>query len=622
MPSDDSNAVDVAPEAPAPAEVELEEVAPSASSDAAAPDESEPTAVAQMFAAVGIARVIFVDDIFALSEDRFLEVLAKVTPEQRAELLDLDVERMKQEVLWQQDARGLWNSKGRKDQTALADALFAVEADLTEIEHGSLNVLSELAPDVELLPLSLGEWQTQKEALIAELGDKPTLILFDQDFSHEAGGENVKGEQLVKELQDEIAKASAPGTEPLTNAYYGLLTNTASIEQELDRRREIVDQSGIDPARFVLIAKENFREDERERFASRLRTTMLAPVMAELMESVAATTKKTRDAAISETKALTPEEMERIVVRSSATEGVWPPDTLVRILEVLQRSVVRESLRSEDRVIELTRILSALAQIETGDEVEADTNATPSSIQIANKEIYETADHVNSLCLPIEMGDVFVRGADGQRFIVICQPCDLMVRSNGHRQPEVSHFLLAKVDEATVEGDGGSDASEDAEGATPASEHDLFSRFKLPYFNATTGAHAFVNLKQPWIVRSLVLDACVLNKDGKSRLDETVLDHPELLPAWRVRRQELLKTRKSILKRTKSTTSQDGQKAIAGFFKKDPFQLVQVDEPSGVLEWDCVRDGRVCDPYSRALLSRFSQFFARDAYLHDLTRFK
>jgi hypothetical protein len=205
--------------------------------------------------------------------------------------------------------------------------------------------------------------------------------------------------------------------------------------------------------------------------------------------------------------------------------------------------------------------------------------------------------------LPLELGDVFAKDPGEKQFVLIAQPCDVMIRAGGHRSPELTHFLLAEL---TMNPLGG-----------------RFSAFELPYFDQSSGASAYVKLSRTVYARCFVLDACVVSANGRARIDLAAGTPDGLLPHWKERHVELKKTAKTVLDRVADQDpmpSMDLRKNLAGYVKRDPFSPVVVDAPAGILEWNCTRVGRVLDPYARALLSRFSQYFARDAYLHDFAR--
>src|SRR6202035_5736061 len=122
-------------------------------------------------------------------------------------------------------------------------------------------------------------------------------------------------------------------------------------------------------------------------------------------------------------------------------------------------------------------------------------------------------------------------------------------------------------------------------------------------------------------VRAVILDACVLNDDGASRLALRRDPPAALLPHWQTRSNELRKGGKMLFDRTgRAKAGTLDEKAITGHYRTDLFAPVLVDRENQRIEWYCARIGRVGEPYARALLTRFSQYDARDAFLSDLAR--
>ena len=94
---------------------------------------------------------------------------------------------------------------------------------------------------------------------------------------------------------------------------------------------------------------------------------------------------------------------------------------------------------------------------------------TPNAWEIQHKELYENPSYINKNHLPIELGDIFKKGS--KKYILLAQPCDLMIRSNGKREPELIRVPLIEINKD----------DEDVK------QCDTFSRHKyieeLPYFS-------------------------------------------------------------------------------------------------------------------------------------------
>jgi len=568
-------------------------------------DASSDTAVKSLVEAAEIERIVYVDDVFAAGVGDIVALLAGVEPEQRAELLGLPLEEMREEDLWQERVRERWGAASNEERASLADATYGLDSGTGAPQSGFFEVLSALLPGVDHLGLALEDWRQQSAALITEVKETTTLILFDQDFSREDGGPS-DGQVLIRELEAELEESGSGSAMPAI--FYGLVTNKVKAGEEPRRRNEIIEQSGVDPTRFVLISKQNL-EGDHSRLALRLRTMLLAPAFAELMQRVSVAVSKASEEAVAKAEKMTAEDLEHMVVQSSTEEGVWPAETMLRVLEVLQRAKLRESLL-EPSVIGLTEKLRLMVEagqligdlLADGDRDAPQAEFAPAAVEVAHDEIYESAEHINGLQLPVALGDLFER-SDGSRYVVVAQPCDLMVRDEGKRAPDLSHVVMAKV--------------------TTGTDHQKqFSAFELPYFERGSRESAFVRLNRPATVRAVVLDACVFNPDGRARIRlQGGNPSPSLLPHWGVRQglmAGLLGTLVENVAAVTANASDKTQKAILGSFKGDPFQITELNAEEKVIEWDCRRVGRLCDPWARALLARFSQYYARDAYLHDL----
>jgi hypothetical protein len=587
-----------------------EKVAPETESSPStvSPEETEHM-LTQLFGALGISRIICVDDVFAAGEDEFIAQLAELSPEHRADVFSADAEEYRPDGVWQQRARNVWGDLSESEQASLVDRAYALAGGDEPVERGAVHALERVLPDAfKLDGLSLGEWRADKDSVLEVAEKELTLILVDQDFSHEQAAAD-EGQRIIEELEQVL------GPNPNSNVYYGLLTNKVKPGEEHEKRREILDQTELDPQRLVIMSKLDLDSEELYRFAARLRSTLLAPSLAGLISAVADALAAEQEEAKQRIDEIGPEELEHILITASDREGEWPADVVVRVLGAMQRAKVREKLRTAPSVEQLTSRLQAVAAVTGPLETESSPPKAPAATgtpaaghthetaaTIMHEEVYDEAEHVNNLFLPIELGDIVKCVSGGQLWVVVAQPCDLMVRPGGKRAPELTHTTVAKIRKAT-------------EGEKP-----LFSEFALPYFDAG-GEEFAVQLGRVAYPRAVILDACVLNPDGRARLDLKAVAAGRLLPHWRTRHEELLKVGKMLLDRTdQATDGVLGLDAIVGHYRGDPFKPVRVDRENQLIEWDCRRIGRVGEPYARALLTRFTQYQARDAFVSDLAR--
>jgi hypothetical protein len=156
--------------------------------------------------------------------------------------------------------------------------------------------------------------------------------------------------------------------------------------------------------------------------------------------------------------------------------------------------------------------------------------------------MYEPGEYINGLHLPIEAGDIFQKaeGNSTKLFILIGQPCDLMVRtSNGQRQPELTDVLLAEL--------------------APLDKQKLYTEL-LPYFGDDRSKLYYVMFRRIHMIDPCVLDLCVFNSDGAAMIDPAAACPSRLTPAWKKRFEVSCRKARSIL--TRYGTFADGKGAF------------------------------------------------------------
>ena len=119
---------------------------------------------------------------------------------------------------------------------------------------------------------------------------------------------------------------------------------------------------------------------------------------------------------------------------SSRVEGAWEGETLARIagLYLLRATRQREIGINLKPIIDKARRLSC--RVEPVEEIEDFSQAAAELHQIEN---FAPAEWINGLKVPMANGDIFEIQSDSpeetaaKHFVMVCQPCDLAVRSDG-----------------------------------------------------------------------------------------------------------------------------------------------------------------------------------------------
>ncbi len=418
---------------------------------------------------------------------------------------------------------------------------------------------------------------------------------------------------------------------PESKIYCGLLTSlyhlssvhedwkAIAAENSLDRERSVIPQDSLDKDAkpFLALVKLVVMNSP----ANLLRETLITAFENCLKETSKSVEK------------LDVFEFERMVCLTSSTEGVWEPDTLLRIISLFHKKFVRKQLRSNSAVYEYADYLRALSAIPIGEW------GGPTEMEVALRQLewFDQADDLNQMHLPIELGDVFeIESRPGKRYVLLAQPCDLMMRQRGERHHTVENALLLEMthageqpgnsSESTGEqpaASGMSNSEEQSGGSSISNEDDETLYFRLEFYESHQDWR--VSLRQIHYVSLDVLDLCVFSSNGQSEFS-TSDKVPELLSyAWRARHPRLVKVMSKACKRYVELMKMNGMKptdAAKLVLSSSLGNLMKViiDPKGTTLKFDIKRVGRIKQPRAGALLSRYANSLARDAFEHDLTR--
>jgi hypothetical protein len=567
-----------------------------------------------------IKRVISVDDRHTPGLDVVINLARKLSGQQRAALLGLpdEAEAFDQREFFEPRLEAMWDELQPENQTELVQRAqrMAGQSEVAD-DTEALRQLAELIPDGVFETLSMAEWRDQRDSVIA--GSDAVLVLFDRDFSAEGGRED-EGETLLAELQE------ASEGKPI---WAGLLTHTVTAQEEHKTYLGLAEY--VDLHRTVVISKARIKDGS---LAAHLRLTLLAPLLRRLVEIVADKLNETHEAAIGETLNVLPVELESMVFGASQVEGVWEVDTLLLLFGLIARDRARESVWKESEVHDLTAKVRCLARVDIGTPVGDRRSAEAQRAQehereaaaevprfYQSRQIYEDGDVINRLHLPIECGDIFEDSVrTSKKWIVIAQPCDLMVRSDGRRgEYPITHVAMAPVERERQPRD--------------VQEGD----FRLSYFDSK-GRPYLVKLGRARYQRIWLLDFAVFREDGRALL--TLGDDPieNMLTGWGARHSRLIeRTREilqlcidndSVLARALDSRPEKSDvaplaasvcDAIVSDHARPPFTAT-VDTDARSIDAGCRRIRRLSADYARALLARWGSHVARPVLPYDLTR--
>lgn len=583
------------------------------SAEPAAPQENDARSkLAKLFAHLKIAKIVFVDDKAELQTDAgaVVKVLA-AKPEASEALASFFVGvalNLDNDALQEQLTARLAELDGDK-LAELRTVLSAQSEDAAERE--ALGRLQDLLPEETTAHLLTPQaWHERRGTLIAECTEeRRTLFLFDQELEvDEAGLGFHKGSDIIRDMAEKERAGLG------TRWFCGMLTHTVDKGEEVASWRKLEKSEKLDLRFFMPIAKASL--DDAPAFYGAVYRTLIN-IYSQTMKNLAADAfEKALKDALERFSDLDPIDFEHMIVKSSETEGVSELETLIRVYGIIQKDQVKTQILQQARVSEFSAAARTVKDIaNVGRELSATSQERLHKLRW--EELYESDELVNGYNDPLRNGDLFEIGEASslKLWVLIAQPCDLMVRSKGERVRE-DNFKVAVLAPLRTRALGIEATMKD--GLT----------FSLDHYDHNGAQSAVVQLADATPANLHVLDLAVLNKDGRCQLNAQ--PDPSLsLPSksWenrdgklrahfgKVSRQieDARKAHKDTVADLLAAAVIPRASPMKGFAKYGTYE-------KGAYSYPIRRRGRLRDPLATSLLSAYSRFLARDAYEHDYSR--
>jgi hypothetical protein len=192
-------------------------------------------------------------------------------------------------------------------------------------------------------------------------------------------------------------------------------------------------------------------------------------------------------------------------------------------------------------------------------------------------------------------------GDSAKRYVLLAQPCDLMVRTDGKRNPFINEGVLAEI----VVG--------------PINDRD--SHGELQFFDEGSDAQDFVSFKRTHSVRLSVLDMCAYNAGGEASLELEAPCPDRVIPAWKVHYEKLVDELGKLVRRAEELTKKGIAPKIASTLvarcSNSPLFVPTIDVAAKKVSFNVKRVGRLKQSRAAALLSKYANCMARQAFDHD-----
>jgi hypothetical protein len=575
-------------------------------------------AVRSLLDALEVDKVVYVDD--ANESVSIEDVIAAAITLDKASLLALfpgfgDNIPDDQDVL-KKIIRDIWEGLDYKDQQERGQKIIVQQSDGSDEAH--VSILRKIIPETKLVSLSPSQWNKEKKQLLEKSKSQRMLFLFDQDFSS-TGGDPEGGIKIIASL---LALGDAP------SLICGLLTHTVTPETQPQQWADLSEKHSISKDRFVVIPK-RYLSETPVLFAQTLKLTALSPDFAELKKKAKEIIEEATKAAADRVEKVSIYDLDHIVLRVSAEEGLWEPDMLFRLHAMFHRSESRQRAHDGGALEKIVAKLRAVSGILTSDHLQIPDSAWA----LQREELYEFDDYINKNHLPLDLGDIFEKteGNSTKKYILLAQPCDLMVR-DGKRRPDL-HWIplveMASSDAATV-ADQDFIAHERQDIPQLLEEIQQLKKMlddasspnyseEIPYFDESPSKKWFVKLKRVKFVHACLLDLCVFNQDGVAKL--TINENPPsgIRPAWKKRHKILSGHWEKVVRMAETLAAMDGdsntKKQIKNLLFNDDLFKGDFSNSDGVcITCNCRRVRRLSRARAMGLLMSYTATLGRPAY--------
>jgi hypothetical protein len=549
-------------------------------------------AIDQLFDALTIRRVISVDDLYA--EEHTIEDLIGLltaTPAAAASIPELqDLDLNVDPDIWHDRLKTQWDAIGPDRRLAVVQQVRAVSGEQQDLDKTVGGVLAELFAKYEFRPLTYAKWQAEKAQLLDAATMPNTVVLFDQSFTQE-GQPEMAGLGLI---QDAYARCRHHGL------LCGLLSRNYTIEQEFDGWHQLIKDYQLDTHQFILIAKERLH-GQLAGFATQIKLTVLNHKCKDLKEEAINVLANAHQAARDELYAMNIYDFEHIVFRSSYREGVWEPDTLFRVFGLYHRAATRQLARENAKLAQEAAAIRKVCNL----PIPNAPTLKSGTWKIQRLEMYDDHEHLNTHRLPTDLGDIYQKTSGAKRYILLAQPCDLMVRNDKEpgRRPSSYEAILAEIFD---------DEPRDVDPAGWA---------ELKYFDPETGKSSYVHFGRTHTVKLCTLDLCVFRTDGNATLSVEDAAPDGLIPSWERYYAALQKDAGKLLRQyaaLKKPNKKD-HAVIALLTKASHKGVISADlhEQQGRVEYHVKRIRRLLQPWAGEVLTRYAAYKSRDAFEHD-----
>jgi hypothetical protein len=473
---------------------------------------------------------------------------------------------------------------------------------------------------LKLTSLSPIQWDKEVNGITSQIPEgQKALVLFDQVLNRAGGRFSVKkGIDLVEEVvNSQLDKVFITG----------ILTYTVTNEGlEIPERTKLAKESSLDVSKVFVLTKE--RLEDLPRFVDGVKKLLLNEPCEQIKEQAILIGQDALGNTKEKILNLDTYDFSHTVLKSSFNEGVWAPETLFRIIDVIYKNEIKEVLLKKDTITKLNSLLSKANNINQVDIPVDMSEVYTERYALRKQEIFSDGRLINGLFKPIENGDIFevTDGTGKGLYILLSQPCDLMIRSSGERGIRAGNLLkigLFTNDKLTEDLDK---KYEDAKAKKLHKFNYWETRGIIEYIEEDPKTIGLVSMPRAHVVNLDILDLTMFDSKGVAKLDVTGAN-PSTLHIGLAQRFSVLKANHEKL-HVRMAEYTKLLKDIRGQMPKQILQeliptlslgdkLAKSSLSDTTFSYGIKRVKALRDPYAKNLLDKYTRYLSRTGNLHD-----
>ena len=457
------------------------------------------------------------------------------------------------------------------------------------------NKFEQILPDnIERRYLTPEQFEQERDMIIDNLDENHQLIIL---VDH-------KLEDYGRDGEDILAQIAHRG---YVNC--AVFSGTFHMDKELEQWN-----SSQDKANIFKLSKERVESGDDNDILEGLRSVLWLKQISKLKEQTRKIYNEAAQFMNSQVDNIDPATFHKVILDRSEKEGCWEFETLMRIVYAYLGMGVKDKM-TNDGYKEFQTLTSSLREIKR----DASAHKVDNKIikKIAEEEYYESAEYINKTFSQVSNGDIFKIGQSTKEFILLCQPCNLEIRSDGKRKKDTfDQFYIVPI--------------------KVLSENEKPKLYEVELKMVGTTQRKVVEIPSYHRVSLSLLDLVSFNSEGKAIIDlkQTVENHPSkgIIQANLMKRYgsiwKIVKEYKEKYDKIQSLTC---SKADKDYLSKEfcrPFEMgdravakhpLKVQGKPDVFDFQVQRVKRYKDPYAKDLLSLFMDYLSRPGYPMELT---